>query len=195
MTEADRAADLISDFRWARWILLVLGLLCMVAGVIVLAEPKDSLATMAVIIGIFLVVDGIFDIVLSLLAGTDRRALTVLIGIAGIVVGVILIRHPFHSVVALALFVGLWLIVAGAIRLTWAFDEREDRGWRLLVAVVEIIAGIVIVAIPGIGLTALAVIIGISLILRGIGIATVGWLAHEVVKDSHLTPRGPATAT
>ena len=195
MAEPDTTVDRLDEFRWARWMFVIVGFLCMVAGVIVLADPKNSLATIAVVIGIFLVIDGIVDVLVSLLFGTDRRALSVLIGVVGIVVGIILIRHPIHSVVAVALFVGLWLIVAGSVRLAWAIGERRGLGWRLLVALVEIVAGIVIVSSPGIGVATLAVFVGIALILRGIAMSTLGWLMHHMAKDSRLPANGRVAAT
>lgn len=195
MAEPDMAADRLTEFRWARWVFVIVGFLCMVAGVLVLADHESSLATIAVVIGIFLVIDGIVDVLVSLLYSTDRRALNVLIGVVGIVVGIILVRHPIRSVVAVAMFVGLWLIVAGSVRLAWAIDDRPGRGWRLLVALVEIVAGIVIVSSPGIGLATLAVFVGIALILRGIALSTVGWLIHHIDKDSKLSAHGPVAAT
>ncbi len=167
----------------------------MVAGVIVLADPQNSLATIAVVIGIFLVIDGIVDVIAALLFGTDGRGLSVLIGVVGIVVGIILIRHPIHTVVAVALFVGLWLVVAGSVRLVWAIGSGPGRGWRLLVALVEIVAGIVIVSSPGIGVATLAVLVGIALILRGIAMSTLGWLMHSMAKDSELPGHGRVAAT
>lgn len=195
MAEPDMAADRFKELRWARWVFVLVGFLCMVAGVIVLDDPKNSLAAIAVVIGIFLVIDGVADVLLSLLFGTDRRALTVLIGVVSIVIGVILIRHPIRSVVAVAMFVGLWLIVAGAVRLAWAFDERAGRVWRLLVALIEMIAGIVIVSSPGIGVATLAVLVGIALILRGIAVSTAGWLIYQVGKDSRRPAHGHLAAT
>lgn len=195
MAEPDMAADRFEEVRWARWAFVLVGFLSMVAGVIVLDDPKNSLAAIAVVIGIFLVIDGIVDVLLTLRSGADRRGLAVLIGVVSILVGIILIRHPIKSVVAVAMFVGLWLIVAGAVRLAWAFDERQGRLWRLLMAVVEMIAGIVIVSTPGIGVATLAVLVGIALILRGIAVSTAGWLMHQVAKDSRHPAHGQVAAT
>jgi uncharacterized membrane protein HdeD (DUF308 family) len=195
MAEPDMAAERSGEVRWARWAFVIAGFLSMVAGVIVLDDPENSLAAIAVVIGIFLVIDGIVDMLLSAFSATDRRALTVLIGVVSIVVGIILIRHPIRSVVAVAMFTGLWLIVAGAVRLAWAFDQRQGRLWKLLVAIVEMVGGIVIVASPGIGVATLAVLVGIALILRGIAVSTAAWLVHQVAEDSRRPAHGPVAAT
>ena len=58
--------DALKELSRAWWLLLLVGLMCGAAGVIVLAQPDISLATLAVIAGIFLLVDGIYDIVVAI---------------------------------------------------------------------------------------------------------------------------------
>ena len=159
----------------AWWLLLLLGVLGIVAGIVVLLVPNDSLATLAVVSGVFLLVDGVFELVSALGRGVEHRGLLVVVGLLSIIAGVILVRHPFGAVVAFALLVGLWLITIGILRVFEAFSTPERRGWSLVVALLEVIAGVVIVAVPDIGLATLAVFIGISFILRGVAMCAVGW--------------------
>jgi len=161
------------------WLTAALGVLSVIAGVIVLLKPSNSLATIAVVIGIFAVIDGIVHLVRAIGGDTDSRGLTVLAGIVSLVIGVLLIRHPIHGVTAVVLLVGIWLIVMGAIRLVLVFDMKGDRGWRALVAGVELIAGIVIVASPKIGIATLAIILGVSLIANGIAMTAAGFILHR----------------
>jgi Short repeat of unknown function (DUF308) len=107
--------------------MLGLGLLSIVAGIIVLIEPGSSLKVIAVITGIFVLIDGIVALVAALSRGTENRGLAALIGVLNLVVGVLLIRHPIGGVVAVALLVGIWLIVAGAVRFVLAFDAERHR--------------------------------------------------------------------
>jgi len=159
---------------------VALGLLCMIAGVIVLAEPKNSLATIAVVIGIFLVLDGAIEVIVSLLSGGDGRALTVLIGVVSIVVGIILIRHPTHAVNAIGLVIGIWLIVAGAARLLRAIALGGLL--RLAIAVLEIVVGIVVVSDPHIGYATLAVLIGIWLVINGLAWIGLGFVVRAAAR-------------
>src|SRR5262249_24946389 len=100
------------------------GLIGIAAGVIVLVEPAISLQTLAVIAGIFLLVDGIMEVVVALFNRVESRGLVAIFGVITAVVGVILIRHPVGTVVAIALLLGLWPVVAGVLRLIGLFDER-----------------------------------------------------------------------
>jgi hypothetical protein len=61
-------------------------------------------------------------------------------------------------------------VAVGVVRLALAFEFREQRAWNIVVAALEIIAGIVIVSSPDIGFATLAVLAGIAFILNGIGL-------------------------
>ena len=187
-------ADERRMIRWVRWILVIVGLLGVAVGIIVLAEPHNGLASLAVITGVFLLIDGIITTASSLFTGGERRVMSVVSGVVSLLVGVLLIRHPVNSVVAIGLLLGLWLIVSGAIRLVETFEVRHGRGWWLLVSVLEIAAGIVLVSSPHIAVATLALLVGISFILRGAALAVVGWVMVEPDAESE-TAGGTIAAT
>jgi uncharacterized membrane protein HdeD (DUF308 family) len=175
--------DELHDSTWAWWLFLVVGLVSIAAGVIVLAKPSNSLATLAVIAGIFVLVDGIFDLVASFSRGTANRGLAAVIGVVDIVIGVLLIRHPIGGVLAIALLIGIWLIAMGIVRMVAAF-EREHRAWNIIVAAIEFVAGIVIVSSPPIGFATLALLVGISFIANGVATFALGWVMHSLRHDA-----------
>jgi uncharacterized membrane protein HdeD (DUF308 family) len=182
-----------SDRDLARlwWLLALLGGLSVAAGVIVLVEPAISLVTLAVVAGIFLLVDGIVEVSWSLFDSVENRGLIAVLGVVSAIAGVILIRHPIRSVVAIALLLGLWLVVAGVTRLIRAFGERRRELWSILLALLEMIAGIVIVSSPGIGVATLALLVGISLIARGMAMFMAGWVLHHFTGEATPSPHGP----
>ena len=174
-------ANATKDARALWWIFGLVGLLSVAAGVIVLVEPGISLVTLAVITGIYFLIDGIFEIASAIMGGTPNRGLLALLGAVSAIAGVILIRHPIQGVVAIALLVGLWLITIGIVHFVRAFEEPEHRLMSILVALLEGIAGIVIVSSPDIGVATLALFVGIALILRGIALCGLAWATRSVV--------------
>ncbi len=181
--ESSYQAEVRNEVTWGWWLLMLVGLLSIVAGVIILFKPGDSLATLAVIAGIFLLVDGILELADSFMRGTENRGLVALLGVLTAIVGVLLIRHPVGGVAAVALLIGLWLIAIGVIRFVTAFGEPENRGWHALAGIVELVAGIVIVANPNIGFATLALLVGIGFIFNGIAMSILGWGMHEVRRE------------
>jgi uncharacterized membrane protein HdeD (DUF308 family) len=170
----------LREITWGWWLLVLVGVLSVVAGVIVIFKPGDSLATLAVIAGIFLLVDGILELVSSFVRSTRNRGLTALIGALTAIVGVLLIRHPIGGVTAIALLIGIWLIAVGVVRLASGFDEPENRTWYVIAGALELIAGIVIVAVPNIGYATLAILVAIGFILNGLGMIALGWAMRQV---------------
>jgi uncharacterized membrane protein HdeD (DUF308 family) len=163
------------DVARAWWVFVLVGVLSLIAGVIIVLQPSNSLATLAVIFGIFLLIDGVVELIRSFERAVENRALAAILGVLGIIVGIALIRHPFHGVAAIGLLIGIWLVAAGVIRLVRAFAVESHRLLGIVIALVEIVVGIVIVSDPHIGYTALAIILGIWLILNGIGLIVLGF--------------------
>ena len=158
------------------------------AGVVVIAKPSDSLEVLAVVAGIFVLLDGIFELAYSLRRGAQNRGLVALLGVLSAIIGIMLIRHPIRGVAAIALLLGIWLVAIGIVRFVAAFESHERRTTNMLVAAVEVIAGIVIVANPTIGFATLALIAGIAFIVNGIGMFVLGWGMHTLRAEMAAPP-------
>lgn len=185
----------VRELTWGWWLALLIGALSVVAGIIVILRPSNSLSTLAVIFGIFILVDGIVELVAAVTGETENRGLLAVLGALSVIAGVLLIRHPLGGVKAVALLLGIWLIAAGVVRFIAAFAYPGNRLWRIVVALVLAIFGIVIVSSPHIGYTTLAVIAGIGFICYGIGMLAVGWAMHLLRREgSAVEPDVPATA-
>ena len=114
--------------------------------------------------GIFLLVDGLLAIFGSIFGKGEGRGLLALIGVLSAIAGLVLIKKPFDTLVVFTLIVGVWFVVAGVVRFVAALGLPEGRGGNIVTAILDLIAGIVILAWPDLGLSTLAVIIGIVLI-------------------------------
>lgn len=164
----------VRDARRFWWVLLVLAVASLAAGVILVAKPSHSLATLAVVVGIFMVLDGIAEVFSSFGQAQGNRALAAILGVLGIVVGIILIRHPTHAVNAVGLLIGIWLIAAGVVRLVRAVVEWIRPVSRSAIAALQIIVGTIVVSEPHIGYATLAVLVGIWLILNAFALVAAG---------------------
>lgn len=161
--------------RW--WLVVLLGLLGVGAGIIVLAWPGLGLVTLAWITGIFLLVDGVLELGTVLTQRTENRGVLTLLGALSVIAGLFLIRHPVAGVVAIALLLGIWFLILGLLRLSEAVSRSEGRRvWDLIVGLVELIIGVIIVSDAHIGITTLSLIVGIGFILRGLFTTAIGWL-------------------
>ena len=184
----------LSRFASLWWLVVLFGVAVLGVGIFFVASPHETLSTFTVIAGILLLVDGVLAIVASIFGRGEGRGLLAMIGVLSAIAGLVLIKKPFGTLVVFVLIFGVWLIVAGAVRLVAAFGEPEGRAGNVAIAILDFIAGIVILSWPGPSLATLAVIIGIVLIFRGVLWIGAGWALRGLGRelDSELTAR-PAT--
>ncbi len=149
---------------------MLLGALTLILGIIVTANPTGSLNVLAVLLGILLILSGLFHLIRVF---DPREPHRIWLGIAGllfIVIGVVLIRHLHLTRSLIGLIVGITWIVQGLAALIGGIGGgvREGRGWWIVFGVVSLIAGIVVAATPASSLTVLAVLLGIWFIVMGV---------------------------
>jgi uncharacterized membrane protein HdeD (DUF308 family) len=165
------------------WLVMLFGVVTVGVGVFFVASPHETLTTFARIAGIFLLVDGLLAIFGSIFGRGEGRGLLALIGVLSAIAGLVLIKKPFDTLVVFTLIVGVWFVVAGVVRFVVALASPEGRGGNIFVAILDLVAGTVILAWPDLGLATLAVIIGIVLILRGMLFILTGWQLRVLDRD------------
>ncbi len=149
---------------------LFLGLVTLILGLIVALHPSGSLNVIAVLLGILMILSGLFHLIRVF---DSREAHRVWLGIAGllfIVIGVILIRHLHLTRAIIGLVIGITWIVQGVTALIGgiAGGVREGRAWSIFFGVVSLAAGIVVTATPASSVNVLATLLGIWFIIMGI---------------------------
>jgi uncharacterized membrane protein HdeD (DUF308 family) len=169
------AADELRPVTSLWWLLVLFGVATFGVGVFFVVSPHETLSTFTVIAGILLLVDGVLAIFGSLFGKGEGRGLLAVIGVLSAIAGLLLIKKPFDTLVVFTLIVGVWFVVAGGVRFVVAVATPEGRGGNIVVAILDVIAGVVILSWPDLGLATLAVIIGIALILRGGLFVLAGW--------------------
>lgn len=167
----------------AWWLGLIVGLISLVGGIVLIAYPGPTLTVIALLVGIELLIGGVFLIVGALGQPSGSRLGGVFGGALAMIAGVIVLRHPSGSILVVALAVGLYLILAGVLRLVGAFETREGRGWLLLASLVDLALGILIVSWPEFGITTLAVVFGIVLIVRGLALVLIAFALRAAARE------------
>lgn len=151
---------------------LLFGVLTLLAGVGVLAWPGPTLTAVAVLLGLQLIATGLFRFVTAF-ASDDviggSRALLAVLAALSLVTGVYAARHVLVTLTALALLLGAFWLVNGAVELFMALSHRamRARGWAGLTGAFSMLIGVVVLAHPGVSLVALAAVLGFWLLLFG----------------------------
>jgi uncharacterized membrane protein HdeD (DUF308 family) len=167
------AADMLADVgrHWG-WV-LAFGIITLLAGLLTLAWPGRTIVVVAVLFGVQLVVAGIFRFVAALASDDESgatRVLLALLGVLSFIVGLWALRHLALTIATMALLLGIFWIVNGAVEAFTALSHRgmQGRGWTILMGLLSVVAGVVVLVYPGISLLTLAVVLGFWLLVYGI---------------------------
>jgi uncharacterized membrane protein HdeD (DUF308 family) len=174
------------------WISALVGLGTFGVGLFLVISPHETLKVLAVILGVLLLVDGAFAVLGAIVGASENRGLLAIVGVLSVIAGLVLVKEPFHTLVVLALIVGVWFVVAGVVRLVAAFSMIGSKAPTIFAALVDLVAGVVILSWPELGLGTFAVIVGIVMLLRGILLMYAGWLLRKL--DESEDPLSPALA-
>jgi uncharacterized membrane protein HdeD (DUF308 family) len=152
---------------------VIRGISGIVFGVIAFAYPGLALATLVLLFGAWMLIDGVFRIV----GATAGRAsdpdwgFHLIIGILGIVVGILTFRAPRITALALIIYVAAWALMIGAAEIALAVKlRREIKGeWFLiLMGLASIVFAVLLLWNPGPGALALLWLIASYAIVFGV---------------------------
>ncbi len=172
--EAEDLLRLIGQ-SWG-WVLFF-GIASVILGALVVVRPAATIYGFAILIGIWLFVSGLFRIVMAIADGGDRatesgveRVLMAVLGLLSVIIGLFFLRHTYDTVASLTFLIGLFWVVGGIIEFVTAYSHRElpGRGFRMVMGVLGLIAGVVTLVVPHITLLTLVLIMGIWLMVYGV---------------------------
>ncbi len=149
---------------------VILGVLTLILGLIVSLHPSSSVNVIAVLLGILMILSGIFHLIRVFDPGEAHRVWLGIAGLLFIVIGVILIRHLHLTRSLIGLIIGITWIVQGLAALIGGISGgvREGRAWWIVFGAASLIAGIAVTATPASSLDVLATLLGIWFMVMGV---------------------------
>ena len=176
------------------WV-LGFGIVTLLAGIVSIAWPDQTILVVAVLFAVQILVDGVFNLVRAIGGSGESggfRVLLSILGIFSIIVGVLALQNIVQTVAVLVLILGAYWVVHGIIEAVVAIADRNmpHRGLQITAGVIGAIAGIVVLSYPITSIRTLAIILGIWLSMYGIMLIV---LALRLRKFEELTA-GPVQA-
>ena len=177
------------------WLLLLNGALLILAGVLIFSIDWTT-RELATFIGVLFIVQGIAT---ALTTGIDSRVrrMNVITGLLSIATGIAIIAWPTPGLLAVAIFLGAWLIVTGTLAVSAAFAARKliPTWWLLVIAgVLEIALGVLALADPGVTLAALITVAGIWAVAIGVMRIVLAFEVKHLPEDVDELFAAPANA-
>ncbi|MBA4247172.1 MAG: hypothetical protein C0444_02610 [Microbacterium sp.] len=144
-------------------------------GVAALVWPGATLITVALLFGAYLVVSGIFRLVIAFTSDSLSTGIRWFVGIMGVLIiiaGIIALNNLAQSLLVLAFVIGFGWIFDGVAAIAGGITGRTalPRWLSIVSGVISIIGGIVIFTLPGLAIVTFVIFGG--WILIAIGVAT-----------------------
>jgi uncharacterized membrane protein HdeD (DUF308 family) len=194
-TPAAEAALAKAQKRW--WIPFVAGILSVIVGFVALVFPEPTLLAIGILFGAFFLIWGVMLLISGIAdsdASTLRRVLEVILGLFAAVAGVILLFRPDESVLTAAFTLGFYFILSGILQFVSGVAAQEHRVSNIIWGIIGIIAGVIILASPRIGIITLVLVVGFSLIFQGFVQIAIGWSLRRLHKAHEEPGPGPGAA-
>ncbi|WP_440948595.1 HdeD family acid-resistance protein [Methanosarcina sp. T3] len=152
------------------WVVLLEGIIAIIVGLFLIYSPAVTTIFLIQVLGIFWLASGILS-VLGAFVFSGNRLWKLLAGILGIIAGILVLMYPIYSpfvvLTLFIIFIGVWAIITGAVKL---FLGLKGGGWGTgILGVLTIILGLLLLNNSLVGALVLPWVFGFFLIIGGIG--------------------------
>jgi uncharacterized membrane protein HdeD (DUF308 family) len=195
MEPEEPGTELPAAFAWQST--LFLGVVTLALGLVVSFHPSGSLNVIAVLLGILLIISGIFHLIRVFGSTEPHRVWLAVSGLLLVVIGVVLIRHLHLTLALIGLVIGISWIVQGlsAFAIGLAGDSAGSRAWWIFFGLVSVAGGIVVIAVPVASITVLAVLLGVWFAVMGLIEIASGFMLRHAISKAHATTTKPPPRT
>lgn len=159
------------------------GVVAVLFGILAIVWPEITVLSLALLFGVYTLLDGVASIMMGLGRGTDR-AYPIALGILGVAAGAIALVWPEITVIVLLVIIAVWAIFAGVMQILAAIRLRKviRNEWFLaLSGVIALVLGLLLIVQPAEGAIALVVAIATFALVWGITLIVLGFRLRTLV--------------
>jgi len=167
---------------------MAVGIFIAIAGILALIAPLAAGLSVAIAVGVLLLISGISRMFFAFKMGSFGPGLLMfVIGILSAFAGGYMVARPGMALATITIVLAAYFIVDGVFEIIWAFRLRPIKGWgwTLFSGIVALALGIMIWRqFPVSGVWAVGTLAGIHLIFGGSSIASVCGAARSAAKEA-----------
>ena len=156
------------------WLMMLAGILCLAAGVVVFVFPMESYMTLSIVFGVLMVLVGAAQLIIASTSGNylAMKGYVIAGGILDLFLGIFLCIYPAVTVVLLPIMLGIWLMYHSFMMIAFGGDldtfKVRGGGWGVFGGFLLLMLSILILVNPfGAGIASVIVFTGVGLILFG----------------------------
>lgn len=187
MTDVVIVEEGFSPVNW--WIFLLQGLISIIFGAILMIWAPVAVDVFSYFIGALIILYSI-SVIIKGAVGQESgksRALLVILGIIGIIIGILLVLNVILVWLLIAVFIAIWAFLSGFGDLWLGFTAEKENGWyRLLLIITGIIGlaiGFLVILMPLMMEIIIAWVLGLFLLVLGIVSVITGFVVLGKTKE------------
>ena len=167
MSQTENSYNSTKLLQRSRWNLLFRGIILLLIGAVMFGNPESFFRALTMIIGVVLLIDGIFIIGTALTPGSPNPA-SFIIGAILLVIGFIAFFNPQGTNMLIACAIGLWIFISALQDIYLGFTARKNSNWFWLIpAILMLLVGGMIFCAPWIGIEIAGIWMGVMLLFSG----------------------------
>jgi uncharacterized membrane protein HdeD (DUF308 family) len=167
------------------WVLfLVEGIVLVVLGFAAIALPVIATLAVAIFLGWLFLISGIVGLVTTfMMRNAPGYWWSLLSAVLALGAGLVLLAWPVSGAVSLTLVLIVFFVIEGVASIMLALEHRESGrwGWLLASGIVDLIlAGLILVGLPGTAAWALGLLVGINMMFGGASLIAMALHARSI---------------
>ncbi len=178
--ENPRIQALKEHSGWA----MAIGIIMIILGMMALGSPMVTGVAVAIMVGSFLLVGGVVQLVFALKAKSwEAGVLNFFGGSLSLVCGGLMIAHPLFGLGFLTLLLAAFFVVGGISKISFSFQVRPAQNWVwiLFSGIVGLVLGMMIWSQwPLSGAWAVGTLVGIDILFTGWSTLAIGLAARKL---------------
>lgn len=178
------SAEFMERVKQNSGIAIGLGVLIALMGFFALVSPMVAGISVALVIGVLMIISGILQLVFAFKAGTGFWPYV--LGVLTIIAGGYMAGNPAVAAATITIFLAAYLLVSGISEILMAFQIKPMNGWgwTLFSGIISVLLGFMIWGqFPLSGVLAIGIFLGIKLLFTGLTLVMMGFAARNEAKE------------
>ncbi|HUO07971.1 MAG TPA: HdeD family acid-resistance protein [Phycisphaerae bacterium] len=172
------------------WAFLLRGVLAVLFGLMTFILPGMALATLVFLFGLYVITEGVFNLVAAVRGARDKASrwwYLLIEGLLSIVAGLFAFIMPGVTAIALVYLIAAWALMTGVMEIGAAIRLRKHIAgeWMLAIAgVVSILLGVMLALFPSAGVLTVVWWIGAYAVVFGVLLITLGFRLRKLTRGA-----------
>jgi uncharacterized membrane protein HdeD (DUF308 family) len=185
--DIDKIQRAVATSLHEHWVLfLVEGIVLVVLGLLAIILPPIAALAVEILFGWLFLISGVVGLVTTFwMRQAPGFWWALLSAVLGIAAGIVLLARPVSGVLSLTLVLIVFFTIEGVASIMYALEHKRELsgrwGWMLASGIVDlIVAGIILVGLPGTAAWAIGILVGINMVFGGSALIAMAMHAREI---------------